>query len=186
MEEVRLRIIEAAIKAFNSGGSHFTMDEVANKLGMSKKTIYKYFKSKDDLIQAAINNGFDQVKAAEQAIISNPDMDIIEKLHRTIIVIPEQYKSIDWRKLFEFKDSYPKAFEAIQLRIETGWDGTLMILDEAMKQGRIRKVNVAILKSMIESCIEGFLKNDTLISNGIQYEDALEQMIDIIIEGLKA
>ncbi len=185
MEETRLRIIEAAITAFNTNGSHFTMDEVAQALSMSKKTIYKYFKSKDDLIIAAINIGFDQVKAAERAIISDPKLDIIEKLHRIIIVIPEQYRSIDWRKLFEFKDAFPQAFATIQNRIETGWEGTLSVLDECIKQGKIRPVDLTILKSMIESCIVGFLRSDTLIKKGIAYEDALEKMIDVIIEGLK-
>jgi AcrR family transcriptional regulator len=31
------------------------MDEIANHLGMSKKTIYQYFKDKDALVEGVIN-----------------------------------------------------------------------------------------------------------------------------------
>lgn len=184
-DEIRGKIINAAIAAFNEGGSHFTMDSVANSLKMSKKTIYKYFKSKDDLIEAAVNSGFDAVKLAERSIIDDPTIDTVDKLKKAVIVIPDQYRFVDWRRLYEFKDSYPKAFEAIQTRIETGWESTIELLEMNMREGKLRQANISIIKSMIESCIEGFLRNNTLIEEGIGYEEALNAMIEIIIEGLR-
>lgn len=48
--EVRERIIQAAIESFGQTGFDRTkMDDVAKRLGLSKGTIYLYFKSKEEL-----------------------------------------------------------------------------------------------------------------------------------------
>ena len=183
--DTRTKIINAAILAFNEDGVRFTMDSVAASIGISKKTIYKFFKSKDDLILAAIDAGFDEVKVSEQRIISDNSLDIVEKIKRVITVIPDQYTTIDWRKLNEFETYYPAAFKLINARVTTGWDNTFALLNTAMKEGRIKTVNIYLLKSMIESCIAGFISNGTLLGQGIEYKDALSAMIEIIIEGIR-
>jgi hypothetical protein len=38
---------------------------------------------------------------------------------------------------------------------------------------------------MVESTLAEFMGNDVLIENGISYEDAMDEMIDIIINGIK-
>lgn len=48
-------IIEFAAEKFTQFGSkRFTMDELAALLGISKKTIYKHFSSKEDLVVASV------------------------------------------------------------------------------------------------------------------------------------
>lgn len=52
-ERVRNRILDASkILFFQFGFSRVTMDELAQELGVSKKTLYKYFTSKEDLLRA--------------------------------------------------------------------------------------------------------------------------------------
>ena len=51
MEE---RIVNKAQELmFQTGVKHVTMDDLATQLGISKKTIYQYYKDKDDLVKAA-------------------------------------------------------------------------------------------------------------------------------------
>lgn len=51
--EVRDRIIQAAIESFSQTGYDKTkMDDIARRLGLSKGTLYLYFKSKNDLFLA--------------------------------------------------------------------------------------------------------------------------------------
>ena len=37
------------------GIKHVTMDDIASQLGISKKTIYQFYKDKDALVMAVIN-----------------------------------------------------------------------------------------------------------------------------------
>ncbi len=51
--EIRERIIQAAIESFTQTGYDKTkMDDIAKRLGLSKGTIYLYFKSKEELFVA--------------------------------------------------------------------------------------------------------------------------------------
>ena len=47
---MRKKIIDAAIEAFTENGLKFTMNDLAKKLGISKKTIYTIFESKQDVL----------------------------------------------------------------------------------------------------------------------------------------
>ena len=49
-------IVKRALNDFMQYGfKTFTMDDLANKMGMSKKTLYEYFPSKNDLVEATLD-----------------------------------------------------------------------------------------------------------------------------------
>ena len=55
-----------------------------------------------------------------------------------------------------------------------------------MKEGTIRKMPIAVLKAMVEASIEKFLSSDALIEGKIEYNDALQIMVDIVMNGIAA
>ena len=55
MEEKKLEIMERASAVYMKYGiKSVTMDDLSRELGMSKKTVYKYFKDKTDLVNSII------------------------------------------------------------------------------------------------------------------------------------
>ena len=48
-QQLRLRIYEATIEEFREKGFKFTMDDMARRLGVSKKTIYQVVRDKETL-----------------------------------------------------------------------------------------------------------------------------------------
>ena len=60
------RIIEhAALQFLNNGIKNITMDELAEQLGMSKRTIYELFQNKEELIMESLKY-FVQLNNAQQ------------------------------------------------------------------------------------------------------------------------
>jgi AcrR family transcriptional regulator len=58
-EKARDRIVEAALEVFTKKGYHdTTMDDIAERLGVSKGALYLYFKSKEELYRAILNARF--------------------------------------------------------------------------------------------------------------------------------
>ena len=52
---MRDRIVRVAEKIFlRSGFNRVSMDDVARELGMSKKTVYSHFESKEELLRAVL------------------------------------------------------------------------------------------------------------------------------------
>lgn len=60
----RRRIIAGARRHFFANGfRRVTMDDLANELGMSKKTLYTHFSSKEELVKAVLMDKFDDAAA---------------------------------------------------------------------------------------------------------------------------
>ena len=93
-QEEKQRILEAASKRFfGLGMSKVTIDEVAADLGMSKKTIYKYFPSKDDLLLAAVRVNIERVGKEVSGIINSKE-PFEKKIAVLLSVIGRQIRRI--------------------------------------------------------------------------------------------
>jgi AcrR family transcriptional regulator len=56
------KILQTASQLFLSlGFKSVTMDDIAEKMGISKKTIYEYYKNKNDLVEATTHFVFEQI-----------------------------------------------------------------------------------------------------------------------------
>ncbi len=54
-DETRRRITDAAYESFwRSGFRRTSMDTIADRAGLTKRTVYAYFRSKDDLLAAVL------------------------------------------------------------------------------------------------------------------------------------
>lgn len=184
--ELKQTILEGTIKAFNEKGLKFTMDDIAYLLGISKKTIYTAFKSKDELLLAMVEYVFDSIKTSERAIVENPDLTTLEKIRAILGVLPDGYKEIDLKQMYLLKDKYPNIYNQVEIRLETGWEATIALLEQGMKEGVIRPIKIPILKMMMESALEQFFQRDILVRNKISYADALAEVVEILMDGIMA
>jgi AcrR family transcriptional regulator len=182
----RKAILDGTISAFNQKGIKFTMDDIARQLGMSKKTIYKVFADKEQLFLAMVDYLFDGIKESEQAVLEDENLDTLGKLHKILGVMPEGYKDVDFRQLYLLRDKYPTIYKQVEQRLETGWENTIALMEQGMEEGVLRKVRIPIVKMMMEAALEQFFQRDILIQNGITYQEALTQVVDILIMGIKA
>ena len=181
---MRERIMDAALIEFSDKGIKFTMDDVAKRLRISKKTIYNFFKNKEVLLLETIDFGFAEVQKQKQEIVNDKDMDIIDKIKNVLIAIPEKYKGFDWRLIYQISEKYPDAYEKIEEKIESDWDIIIEMIEEGIKQKKIRNINIAIFKLMFEAVIEKFIGDSKLIQSGVSYEQALLEMRDIMVKGI--
>lgn len=182
--ELRENILENTLKVFNQKGLKFTMDDIAREMSISKKTIYTVFKDKEALFFASVDYMFDSVKEAEQALLDNPDLSTIEKIRAVLGVMPEGYKDVDIRQLYVLKDKFPKIYAKVEQRLENGWEKTIALIEQGMKEGVIRKVSIPIVKVMLEASLEQFFQRDILIRSGLTYQEALTEVVDILVDGM--
>lgn len=183
--EIQEKILNAAIEEFAQRGLKFTMNDVAKNLGMSKKTIYTIYESKEEMLLALADYCFQDIKKSEKAILQDESMDVLTKIERIMVVLPEKYQNIGLSNLYQLKEKYPHVYPRTAKYLETDWDATISLLEQGMQEGKIRKISIPVLKTMLESTIQQFFASDVLIRNGISYEDALQEMIRILIGGIR-
>lgn len=182
---LRETILEGVISVFNKKGLKFTMDDIAAELKMSKKTIYTVFDNKQEILLDMVDYMFDFIKESEQKIVEDPNMPTLEKIRTILGVLPEGYKEIDLRQLYLLREKYPQIYEQVENRLETGWESTILLLEQGMEEGVIRVIKIPILKMMLEASLEQFFQRDILVANQISYVDALDEVVGILMEGIK-
>lgn len=182
--ELRETILEGTIRAFNEKGLKFTMDDVARMLGMSKKTIYTVFRDKESLFYAMVDYMFDSIKESEKSILEDQSLSTLEKVRKILGVMPESYKDVDFRQLYLLKEKYPAIYKQVEIRLETGWETTIALIEQGMKEGVIRKVNIPIVKMMLEASLEQFFQRDILIQSRLSYMEALDEVVGILVDGI--
>lgn len=183
-EALREKILNATICVFNRKGLKFTMDDVASELSMSKKTIYTVFRDKETMFFEMVDFCFDSIKESEKKVLEDESLDTVAKIRAILGVLPEGYRDIDFRQLYSLKEKYPRIYEKVEQRLETGWETTIGLLEQGIEEGSIRRIQIPVLKTMLEATLEQFFKRDVLLQNKIAYQDALDEVVTILVDGI--
>ena len=186
MDQARQKCIDGAIQLCSSQGLDFTMSQLAARLGMSKKTLYVLFDSKEALLLAVVDTMFDAVKADEAKILARQDLSLADKVRQLVVVLPDSYKNLDWSRLQGVEEKYPAVYGRIRQRLESEWEPTLELLRQGMEQGELRPFQPGLLRAVVEGAMEHFLSSDALQREGIGYVQALDGMMDLLMEGILA
>jgi len=101
-------------------------------------------------------------------------------------VMPEGYKDVDLRQLYILKDKFPKIYAKVEERLESGWEKTISLIEQGMEEGVIRRVSIPIVKLMMEAALEQFFQRDILVRSGLTYQEALDEVVDILVNGITA
>lgn len=181
---LRERCIGRALALLDEQGLKFTLDDLARSLHISKKTIYTAFSGKEELLLAVAERCFAEIKRSEAAVLRDPSLTLVERVRRLIIVLPEPYQNLNWYLMEDLAAAYPRVYRYVQERMESDWEPTLALLRQGMAQGVLRPFDLSVFKSMVEGCMEHFLTGPALKEAGVGYTAALEQMIDILLQGI--
>jgi AcrR family transcriptional regulator len=96
-----------------NGVKHVTMDDIASQLGISKKTIYQFYKDKDALVMAVVN-----FELEEQSLKCQRTQDMADNaVHEMFMIledIQQMFKNMNPMTMNELAKYYPEAFLRIQ------------------------------------------------------------------------
>lgn len=185
-QDMKIKILRNTITVFNRKGLKLTMDDIAEQMGISKKTIYKYYDSKEEIFDQIVDYVFDDIKAREQEILNEEGLTLEERTRKLLSAFPERFTEVDFSKLGDLKDKYPKIHKKLKKRLESGWEPTIELLEQGKHEGLYRQdANLAIFKTMMDASVARFFETDTLKKNKISYVEALNQVVDILLMGIK-
>ena len=179
------KILIAAIEEFGKKGLKFTMDDIARNLSISKKTMYHVFDNKEAMLLALADYCFADIKKSERAIVEDPNLDVVDKIEQILVVLPEKYQNIGLSNLYQLSEKYPNIYSRVSAYLSTDWDATNALIEQGVAEGKIRPIALPVLQAMVESTIQKFFADSILVEHGIRYEEALHEMIQIIIHGIR-
>ncbi len=137
----RERVLEAALSVFSEKGFHVaTMDEVAERAGVGKGTLYRYFANKDTLFNELVRQRLEELENKARTILDGED-DALTMITKYL------------RVYFEFFDRNQNLYRLIvQERIDIG----VQVQDLYLKQV-MRRIPV-LRRKVYEASRSGLLK----------------------------
>ena len=190
-EHRKNQIIQAAMTVFARSGFHkATMDDIVVESGLSKGTLYWYFKSKDEIISTVVDNffrqEFDQINPilsedipAKQKLLRITDLFIADlALMQPIMSITFEYISLALREEDIRRSFYHYYHNYIEFLTS--------IIQEGIGLGEFRSVNPGDAAIAIASVMEGSILLWIYDPESVDLERHTRNSVQLLIEGLSA
>jgi AcrR family transcriptional regulator len=195
----RKHILEAAREVFfRDGFVSANLDEVAQKAGVAKGTLYRYFDNKGELYVAVLshNGALFEQRMREAAASAAEPADQIRRVgrfyHEHWTAHPEYFR-IFWA--LENQEVIGELPEAVVGEVTKLWDECLRILADVIRAGVERGVFRAsdewVTANILWTAANGLLQNETIASrratlHGHRPQALFDAMIELVIAGLRA
>ena len=183
--EIRERIVSFARGHFmHEGFSKVTLDQIAAELGMSKKTLYKYFENKEELLRAGIHENLRTIGREVDGIASS-EKPFAEKLARIMMLIGKQMSRLSRTATSDMQKFAPDLWKEIEtFRREQIFTKIGHMISQARDEKVFQPdVNEKILVLMIMSCVQGILNPEVLSQNSFSAEEAFRSIFKTVFEG---
>jgi AcrR family transcriptional regulator len=184
MEEKNNIIEQCEEKFFNEGFYKTTMDEVASELSMSKKTIYKFFQSKDDLVMAIARHFMDRLKSKIVPAL-NSDKNAIQKLEELINILASATDKISPKRMEEMKRHFPNLWNEIDgFRTKMMFGNITKVIDQGKAEGLFIDYPTQIIMNMLVASIRAIVNPDFILNNNFSIHQAARYAFKIVIGGI--
>ena len=189
-EKRRNQILDAATKVFvRLGFQHARMDDIVEESGLSKGTLYWYFKSKEDIINAILRRLFAgelenlqsllqaEGTASERLVqLTNNRVIGLKRMSSLVPVIFEFYAAAvhqQWVK--QFINEYFGRFRTLLEEL----------IQQGIDEGEFRHVNATQAAITFASLYEGLTLHWMMDPQTVQWEILNENSIPMLLDGLK-
>ncbi|NOZ03007.1 MAG: TetR/AcrR family transcriptional regulator [FCB group bacterium] len=166
------------------GVRFFTVESLAGKLGMSKKTIYKFFPTKEKLIEEIVLFYTKMVEKKFKRIIAS-DMEPTGKFMAIMEFIMNTVGRISIEKMMDVKMRYPGVWKKIEDFRLARQDDFAAILIEAQEKGLARSdMDMKKVATIYMNIVNSTFQPEFFLKNNLAPKDAIRIFVDMITRGL--
>jgi len=184
--EMKEKIAERASELMLQFGIRtVTMDDISRDLGISKKTIYQYFKDKKELVNTitSIHLNLEKERFEGTAITSE------NSVHELIMVsqcLRESMKDMKMSLMNELQKFYPEAWQMYEdFKTEVMLESITTVIKRGQKEGLFRaEVDPYLIAVMRIEQVQTFIMRNLFPREKYSLYDAQMQLFDHFIHGL--
>jgi AcrR family transcriptional regulator len=179
------RILKAVVEEIQEKGMRFTIDDVTQRLGISKKTVYEHFSTKEEIIKTIVSRILEEADQKTNEIIADDSLSFIDKIKALMQVLPEYYQIYNRPVLDEMKRYYPEQWVHIETSLEEDWDDIRVLIEEGIKTEEVvTSYSITVIMKVLKEAINTTLDQTFFYKNNITVTEALSQTVDILLYGI--
>ena len=162
-----------------------TMDEIANQLGISKKTIYRFYEDKDALVKDIFKVKTEQNKKICKDVKKNSENAVHEQ-YLSSDAAQEIFSNMNSTVLFDLNRYHPEVFAELEkLKKQFLFNVIKENIVRGIKEGLFRKdIDVNIVTWMQLEMITAVLQNEDVVHGKISAVNFEKETKDFFLHGL--
>lgn len=171
---------------FAQGYSALTMDDLAAELGMSKKTLYLHYPSKDALVGAILDGFVAEVRSSADALFADESLGFTVKLHRFSEAMEQRFARLNPHIFRDLQRSAPHVYRRIEeLRHRNIPHIFGQLLRQGQAAGMVRTdVDPAFAIEFWRPAIQSLMHPDTLERLQLGPDRVFTQAVNLFFGGL--
>jgi AcrR family transcriptional regulator len=182
----RQRIVDAARAHFFSHGFRgVTMDDLAEELGISKKTLYAHFPGKFDLLEAVLAAKLAAVEATLKQVTRAHPRDFPATLRELLAGTHRELDEIKPPFVRDMRQKAPDVFKLVERRraaIIQRYFGKFFI--EGQRGGMVRKdVRAKLIIEILLAMVQSIMNPPKMEELGMMPKEGFSGILKIILEG---
>ena len=187
LNDPKLReILEKTVELFYEFGiRNLNMDDISRSLGMSKKTLYQYVKSKEDLIEKLFY--YDEMRWDEEmAILKVDELNAIEILIQVSLKVFDEMGKLGPKIKFELKKYYEPIFQQFMIRKQNHiFSQISKNIEKGIAQGLYRSdVNIELIAGLYVRNLVMMHNNDFCFAENTSFEEVFQVLFESHIRAI--
>lgn len=144
--DVRTKIMQSALELFRQYGfKSVTMDDVAHRAGISKKTLYQHFDNKNAIVGDTMLYYKEDMRCQCDAMMASAG-NAVEAFVKIKVHFDKVYKEINPIALHELQRFYPEGYQQFRLNMESDVAAMKANLDQGVAEGLYRpEINTEVM-----------------------------------------
>jgi AcrR family transcriptional regulator len=186
-DEVVRRILDTACEQYmRLGFSSVTTDETAKAAGISKKTLYQLFPSKDELLRNVVRQNSEKHNAAIRLICRDESCSIGKRLKRMMNYLSSLFGELSPALVHDLRRSAPEVWTEVEKgRQRCIHEDFGALLKEGRERGDFRKdVDPRIFMMIYAETIRNVINPQAFAQLGVPPQRVFETVYKVLFEGI--
>jgi len=176
-------------KFFDFGYKSIKTDELAQELGISKRTIYKIFPSKDEMIIEALRLPiieFTQIiDRIAIEIVEDEKFSFFENLKIIWKLIIDHASLFNYKFDEEIKKYLPQFYMTNRIHTNDRFENIRKLFELGVQKGYLKNnMNIDVFLNVMRFSLSNIVRYDSISNVPLKIEDILKQIFDIVFTGI--
>jgi AcrR family transcriptional regulator len=185
--ELKNRILNTSDELFNRFGfNKVTMNEISGSIGISKKTLYKFFDGKEQIVREIIHNRKCNVDNYLENLWADENLDFVEKMTNMMNFLRGQVHAMKNPLIEDLKKNNPEIWkEILETKKENIREKYSKLIGDGIKEGWIRDdLYEEVVMLMYINSVHNIMTPEVLSELPMTPEQVFDIITSVLFQGM--
>lgn len=183
---LKKHITDKAFEMFcQFGVPKVTMGEIATGVGISKKTLYKFYPNKKDILRAIHEGIISEIDCTLETLVNDTELEFPDKMKKIMGYLAKQSARLKGPMIDELKIYYPEFWNEIQeFKKKCSKQRFSILIEQGVQKGYFRKdIDPDVFVLLYTTSIRNIISPDVLSELSLSGDEVYRQILSVLFKG---